>query len=245
MKFTKKTFFSTLMLALTVATVPALAQTEEDTTKPRAVLFKIHDIKPVSNADGMVTHCDFMTTFYNRSTDSLRYAKLELGWTDKVSDKYFNNEENLEEEQPKAESRNNKKDNEVLGNVTTVVDMPALGSYKQMSVKSTLKSDKCFLLLDNLNFKVKSCSLVSSDSAKTNARARANADAAPAECAQLFEYVNFNNPEYYAEFKNVSYSEQERMIAEDQKQDISDLETSYQGVVRNFQKAQSVLDDIQ
>ena len=150
-----------LMLACASIITTAQAQTPESTSKPRAVLFKLHDIKPVMNTEGMVTHCDFMATFYNRTEDGLRPAKLELGWTDSVTEKYQIGEEVTEEPQNKKINNYRNTAKQVkLGDVTTVVDMPALGSYKQVSVKATVETEKCFLLLDNLNFRVESCDLV-------------------------------------------------------------------------------------
>ena len=246
MKVAKKVLCSTLMLACAALVAPANAQTQEDTTKARAVLFKIHDIKPALNADGVVTHCDFMTTFYNRSSDSLRYAKLEMGWSDKVSEQYLIDEEKeADKNAPEQGRRNNNKKEEVkIGDVTTVVDMPALGSHKQVSVKSSVKTNKCFMLLDNLEFKVNSCALVGAAESLSNRR-RSDNTTAPAECAQLFEYVASDNPEYHDEFKDISYSEQERLVADEKKQDISDLEKIHEQVVSNLEKAQKVLKDIQ
>ena len=91
MKIVKKALYSTLMLACATMITSAQAQTTTEattTTKPSAVLFKIHEIKPVVNTEGVVTNCDFMVTFYNRTTKGLRPAKIEMGWTDNVSNRY-------------------------------------------------------------------------------------------------------------------------------------------------------------
>ena len=245
MKVVKKALCSTLMLACAAMITSANAQTQEDTTKPRAVLFKLHDIKPVLNADGIITHCDFVTTFYNRSTSSLKQAQVEFGWTDEVSAQYFNDDIKIENQaQPSANSRN-KKEVEKLGDITTVVDMPSLGSYKQVSVKSSVKSEKCFLLLGNMKYRVNSCALISSETSDSASRRRANTTAAPSECAQLFEYVDLNNPEYHDEFKEISYSEQERITDDNKKQDVKELDTSYDVILKNFGKAQNIIDGIQ
>ena len=236
------------MLACAAMITPAQAQTADSTSKPRAVLFKLHEIKPVMNAEGEVTHCDFMATFYNRTEESLRQAKLELGWNDTVSDKYMAKEKKKES---KAENKNSrasaKVEKDKLAEIVTSVDMPALGSYKQVSVKASVKTEKCFLLLDNLEFRVNYCSVVSkdADNSYTSRRRMVANREAPSECANLFEYIDSQNPEYYDEFKNISFSEQERLIIEDRKTDISDLEKSYDSIVQNFEKAEKIIKNIQ
>ena len=68
MKIVKKALYSTLMLAcfsfVTSVSAQEKTATKVDSTKPRAVLFKVHEIKPVENEDGAITHCDFLVTFY-------------------------------------------------------------------------------------------------------------------------------------------------------------------------------------
>ena len=247
MKIVKKALYSTLMLACATMITSVQAQTTETTSKPRAVLFKLHDIKPVMNEEGLVTHCDFMATFYNRTEDGLRPAKLELGWNDNVTSQY-NLSENKEVEPVNNNVRNTRYPmQEKIGEVSTMIDIPALGSYKQVAVKASVKTEKCFLLLDNLNFRVSDCGLVGkqvntqvSNGGKSGAKS-----VAPTECANLFEYINSTNPEYYDEFKNISYSEQERLILDDRKKDVSDLEKAYNTVIENFGKAEETIKKIQ
>ena len=242
MKIVKKALYSTLLLACAAMISPVNAEEAktDDTTKPRAVLFKLHDIKPALNADGAVTHCDFLVTFFNRTDESFRSAQVAMGWTDEVSERYFSEEGS--EEAPAPVRNMNKGDK--LGSITTKVDMPSLGSYKQASVKASVKTDKCFLLLDELEYKVESCTMIGKEEKASGSRRRAKSSAT-SECANLFEYVDSKNPEYYDEFKNVSFSEQERMIAEGIKHDTGDLEETYKAAIKNFEKVQDTLGHIQ
>lgn len=225
-------------------------EAEEPTTKPRAVLFKVHDIKPVENTEGVVTHCDFLVTFYNRSTESLRQAKIDMNWHDEVSDRYVIDGNDVKiESSAQVNQRNARGTQQVAGGITTSVDMPALGSYKQATVKGTVKTEKCFLLLDNLDFNVAACSIIGKDgkepaAAPANRRSRVAATRNTSECANLFQYVDSKNPEYYDEFKNISYSEQERLLNDEKTQDTSDIETTYENVVKNFDKANGILGNI-
>ena len=257
MSILRKAWCSTLALAFTAGAFAVQAQeaapAEEQTTKPRAVLFKVHDIKPVENTEGVITHCDFLVTFYNRTTDSLRQAKIDMGWTDEITERYMiegtgEEEKTASTARPRA-SRNSRNAEPVLGEITTSVDMPALGAYKQATVKGSVKTEKCFLLLDNLEFNVASCSIIgqtndSGSSARSSRRSRVTASRNTSECANLFEYVNSQNPEYYDEFKNISYSEQERLLSDEKKQDISDIESTYETIVGNFEKADSIVNNI-
>lgn len=249
MKIVKKALYSTLMLACATIITSAHAQTTEpatESTKPNAVLFKIHEIKPVTNPEGVVTDCDFLVTFYNRTNKGLRPAKIDMGWTDNVSNRYMIETE-YKEEAPtiKVERYSNRQENEKLGDILTSVDMPSLGSYKQATVKASVKTEKCFLLLDNVSYRVASCSIVENEEENNTARRRSARSGASAECANLFEYVDSSNPEYHDEFKNISFSEQERLMLEDRKQDVSTLESSYEGIVKNFEKVEQIISNIQ
>ncbi len=256
MSIFQKAWCSTLALFFTAGAFTVQAQeavpVEAQTTKPRAVLFKVHDIKPVENTEGIITHCDFLVTFYNRTTDSLRQAQIDMGWTDKVSERYMIDAEDSEEDSTSnrtRSSRSSRNSEPVLGEITTSVDMPALGAYKQATVKGSVKTEKCFLLLDNLEFKVASCSIIgqndnNSSSSRSSRRSRVTSNRNTSECANLFEYVDSKNPEYYDEFKNISYSEQERLTSNEKKQDISDIEASYNTIIKNFERADNIINNI-
>ncbi len=252
MNIAKKFLYSTLLLACVSFVPNAQAQTEEMSSKPRSVLFKIHEITPVLNAEGLVTNCDFMVTVYNRTNDSLRPSKIDMGWSDEVSNIYLaDNEEKAEKKavnvntRRSAYNRTPQQEEKKLGDVVTTVDVPALGSYKQVSVKASVKTEKCFMLLDNLEFKISACGIVGKDEETTSRRRNNDISAVSTECANLFEYIDSQNPEYHGEFKNISFSEQEKQIAEDKKHDISDLEDKYNKVVKNFEKAEKIISNIQ
>jgi hypothetical protein len=260
MKFVLKTFCSTLALAC-ILTAPLAhaedseteATVSEQTTKPRAVLFKIHDIEPVTDAEGVVTNCDFMVTFYNRTDESFRQAKLNLGWEDNVSSRFEVDQDSAKEEKVVKEQPRNaryrsvdqKESKASSMEVTTSVTMPSLSAYKQASVKATVKTAKCFLLLDNVEFDVASCNMISKNTTETTSRrSRMVADRSDSECAGLFEYVDSKNPEYYDEFKKISYSDQAKLLGDEKVQDTSDIKKAYDQVVTNINHASATLDGI-
>ena len=253
MNMFKNLFYATLSMGVCASALPAATAdkndaVEEETTKPRAVLFKIHEIKPLENTEGQITNCDFLVTFYNRTTDSMRQAKIEMGWTDKISERYAIGEDDkpAAEKTPARSVRDSRNSQQSLGAVTTTVEMPALGSHKQATVRGSVKTEKCFMLLDSLNYNVASCSIIGKgDNNSADARRnRVASSRSTGECANLFQYVDSKNPEYYNEFKNISYSEQERLLANEKAQDITEMEESYDKIVKNFEKVNSLIAEI-
>ena len=112
--------------------------------KPQVILFKIHNIKPVIDSEGVTTACEYTATFFNRTPLSLRQAKINFGWTDTVSDLFP-----LDEPAPTDESENKpapilkeKPKQEALGTILSSVDLPALGSLRQVSVQGRAETDK-------------------------------------------------------------------------------------------------------
>ena len=217
-------------------------------SKSRAVLFKIHDVTPVKNADGLITNCDFLVTFYNRTPTAFQSAKLEFGWTDEVTDLYLTDIEETEkasQNQPKtAPARNGVK---TLGNVTTTVDMPAVGAYSQISVKGSLKTEKCFLLLTPVNFNVETCNMADGNDNRSSSRSatRTLPSRANAECSGLFQFIDYTNPEYYDEFKEISYAEQEALLGKEKETNLDDINTKYNAIVTSLEKAGNILSNIQ
>ena len=70
------------------------------------VLFKIHDIVPVKNADGVVSSCELGATFYNRTDKEISNAALNLIWTDEVIVDAINQEDRNMREAKKQNRQN-------------------------------------------------------------------------------------------------------------------------------------------
>ncbi|MBR2299500.1 MAG: hypothetical protein IJ870_02875 [Alphaproteobacteria bacterium] len=219
--------------------------------KPQVILFKIHDIKPVLNSDGATTGCEYTATFYNRTPVSLRQAKIEFGWTDHVSELFPidgtpNVEENAKENakettenQPKAVKKE-----AGLGEIRSTIDIPALGSLKQVSVHGVAETDKCFALFDNLKFNVSVCNILGQETNTDSRRAKADANKGQANCAGMFAYVNSKHPEYYGEFKEISYEEQvEREKTQEEKE--KEMIQAINGkITENLEKTNTIISNI-
>jgi hypothetical protein len=135
----------------------------EPTTRDNAVIFKIHDIKPVNN-EGVVTGCDFFVTLYNRTAINFRSFTINLDWLDEVEsefkfERYVESVIGTEETIKQKEFLGDKFDTEPL---KTSITVNAFGTDTQISVKSHIDSEKCYLLLKDANFTVTPCDIVRS-----------------------------------------------------------------------------------
>lgn len=185
-----------------------------------AILFKIHDVVPVKNADGNVVSCDVGATFYNRTEKEINNASLNLIWADEVVADAINQEERNAREAKKfrrnvprynTASYNNR-------NITLSLRLPAMKPHQQVTLKSKVTTDRCFLLLKDMEIEVTNCG-TAAESKTVSGRANTN-------CDNLFQFVSPKSAEYYSEFKPISLEEQgseEEKQSNKQKQDVNTL----------------------
>ncbi len=208
-----------------------------------AVLFKIHDIVPVKNADGNVTLCEVGATFYNRTATEISNAALNLVWADEVVADAINQEERNAKEAQRTGRRNLPRYNTATYNSRNVnmdLRLPPLKPHQQVTLKSKVVTDRCFLLLNDMEVNVTKCG-----TASTGAKSSSKAN-----CDNLFRFVGPKSPEYYSEFKEVSADEQavrEQGASDKQKQEINNLyrdTVAYaNNIVDNMKKARQEISD--
>ncbi len=201
-----------------------------------AVLFKIHDIVPVKNADGNVTSCEVGATFYNRTASEISNAALNLVWADEVVADAINQEERNAKEAQRTGRRNLPRYNTATynsRNINMSLRLPPLKPYQQVTLKSKVATDRCFLLLNDMEVNVTKCGTAASDSKGSSKN----------NCDNLFRFIGPKSPEYYSEFKAVSADEQavqDQGIADKQKQEINNLYrdtiTTANGIVDKMKK---------
>lgn len=201
-----------------------------------AVLFKIHDIVPVKNADGNVTSCEVGATFYNRTASEISNAALNLVWADEVVADAINQEERNAKEAQRTGRRNLPRYNTATynsRNINMSLRLPPLKPYQQVTLKSKVATDRCFLLLNDMEVNVTKCGTAASDSKSSSKN----------NCDNLFRFIGPKSPEYYSEFKAVSADEQavqDQGIADKQKQEINNLYrdtiTAANGIVDKMKK---------
>ncbi len=182
------------------------------------VLFKIHDIVPVKNADGIVVSCELGATFYNRTESELTNAALTLSWADEVVAEAINQEERNAREARRTSRRNTPRYNTASYNtkdITLNLRLPPIKAHQQVSLKAKVVTDRCFLLLNDVNVNVTKCGNIASDENLNKIG-----------CDNVFIFVSPKSEEYYSEFKEISPDQmlaQEEGINNTKKKEVLDL----------------------
>lgn len=204
------------------------------------VLFKIHDIVPVKNADGNVIACDIGATFYNRTANEIKNASLNLIWTDEVIGETINQEEREAKEAQRANRRRVSRYNTssyTSRDILLKLRLPPLKSYQQITLKSKVNTDRCFLLLNDMEVDVINCG----SSSDNNKRSR-NSVMQQANCDGLFTYISPASPEYYNDFQAISVAEQtaqENSLLQEKKEALNAV---YQDALKQIDTLNKTLD---
>lgn len=192
------------------------------------VLFKIHDIVPVKNPDGKVTSCEVGATFYNRTDKEISNAQLKLIWADEVVADAINQEERNVREAKKQNLRNLPRYNTATYNsrdVTLDLRLPTMKPYQQVTLKSKIATDRCFLLLNDMDIDVTNCG-TAAEGDKSGRMSSA--------CDNLFRYIGPRNEEYYSEFKPISLDQQNAQEQSESDKKKQEINTLYKETVANI-----------
>ena len=234
----KKLFLPVFAVAMAGCASAALA---EGSNAPENVLFKVHDVQSVKNADGVIDACDYNVTFYNRSPNTVKAASLSLSWYDDTINSVISDEKTVER---KKSGRNSSKTEEVdSAGLTAVVDVPSLEPYKQTTIRSRVRTDKCFIMLDDLKFAVRSCNIVDKNDVAVSTRARSSKDGG--SCDGVFKFISSTNPEYYQEFKPVSYEEDMRNAEDQRMAGRRKIDNLYNEAVAEMNNVSAIVNEIQ
>lgn len=219
------------------------------------VLFKVHDVKPLKNEDGIVTDCEFGLTLYNRSPKSIDNATMQLSWLDDSVSMVIDEEDKQDIEEITADTKkknfvNNpqlnpsrpKTENFVSKDLTTSVTLPQIKPFRQVSLKSKIKSDRCFLMIGDARFSFSSCTVSESGS---ESRRSSGLRQEGGSCQSLFRFVSPRDPEYYREFQKVSFNEEAEKRAEQRKKEINELDENYNRMMDSLSNTLDVLVSIQ
>ena len=202
----------------------------KETSDNNAILFRIENIEPIRNKDGIIDKCSFIITAYNRTDEDLKEAELELSWTDTISKRY-----NIQNDQVVAVED----DEEAESVATQTVVLDTIPAHTQKSFKSEVETDKCFSLFDSLNYVVKTCITEGEKLEMKNSKLLNKGS-----CVGIFNYINSKNPEYYSEFKDVPESVLEKQIEEEKKQEIAKITGKIDATVEELKKVDETLDQI-
>ena len=193
--------------------------TAEETSKPEAILFRVENITPITNKEGVTDECGYILTVYNRSDRPLKEAKLVLTWVDNLSGKY-----RLKENQLKVISGE-----KAVSYINSEITLDGVAPHKQKSFEQKVKTDKCYLLLDNTKFNVTSCNVEGLSKVEGET------------CQSLFNYIDSKNPEYYSEFKDVPASVLEKQAEDEKKQELSKIDETIGKITQNMDETTELL----
>lgn len=245
-----------LLLGATVARADDEVQGNEFASRiasgENVVLFKIHDIKPLKDENGIITDCEFGVTLYNRSPKSVDAATINLSWLDEGVSNVIEIEEELAVEEalkPKSKEVASlkqtvpmaKTEDFVETNLTTSLVLPQIKPFRQVSLKSKIKSDRCFLMIGDADFSFSTCNITEPTSASIK-RLSAAKSSADTGCKALFRFVSPRDPEYYREFQKVSFNEDQQRKEEQRAKEISEMETTYKKMIKDLDHISEVLD---
>lgn len=222
-------------------TAKAAAKSGEPSTRPGAVIFKIHDIDPVLE-DGVVKGCNYMITLYNRTSINFRTFTVNLDWPD-VVDERFKFDRYVEsllgvEEAEKQKSLFSKED--ASKPVQTSVTVNAFGADKQISLRSYMDNEKCYLMLSDAHYTVTPCDIARN----TETIGSFGMSADKSDCTDLFQFVSTKNPEYFGEFKRISATEEAAMSESAESRELSDIDMIIGKIVENMGTSDKTLTNI-
>lgn len=211
----------------------------EASTRNDAVIFKIHDINPISE-DGIVTGCDFTVTLYNRTAINFRSFTVNMQWKDIVDErfKFDRYVESILSPEELAKEKQIISDDETSKPLQTAVTVNAFGADKQISIRSHVNNEKCYLMLSEASYTVSPCDIARS------INSTANRDLDNKDCTQLFQMVNTSNPEYFGQFKKLSATEIAAQNTSFENDQLSDIDTVIDKIVENLGTSDKTLTNI-
>ena len=202
------------------------------------VIYKIHDIHPLKD-DTEITACEFSLTLFNRSDLTVNNLSLDIGWKDDVIENKIK-----EEKAEKVVDRNSgvrgytgqsQTEKFTSKMVSTNVSVPPLQPGKQISVRSKINTDRCFLMMQTPELIVRKCSMGGSG----------DGDKTAGVCNDLFKYVSPVDGEYYTEFKEISYEEEKAQEIQQNIEEKKELDQLYGNAVSSVRRISETLNSMQ
>jgi len=164
------------------------------------VLFKIHDVVPEKDAEGNVQFCNMGATFFNRTNVNISNSVVKLVWHDDVIGEIIDLEERAEKEakrvNPKAVRSRYPTADLTSDNINVTIKLPQMRSNQQVSLTTKVDTDRCFLLLNEMDVEILNCGTAAVGSGSRG------------KCDNLYRYIGSKMPEYYTEFKEISWEQQ-------------------------------------
>ena len=215
-----KTFFLSLATAAYtfLNTFPAVALDEND-----AILVKIQDIKPIKDKNGITTSCEFLSTIYNRTNMDLSEISFDLAWVDTAVKNTIAIEQNIN---PNGRNNLSGTADYISPDVISQISIPVLKRNSQKSMRGTINTDRCFILLEDAKIMVSYC--------KQNTKGKADKMQDIQSCQSLFKYISSKSPEYYTDFLAVSMETQKEMDIKEKQRQSEELDTLFKNAEANM-----------
>lgn len=203
MKVNVKYVMPILALGLTFGAMEVNAAPVKETASLGEIIFKIHDVVPEKDAEGNVIYCNVGATFFNRTKNDVANLAISLNWNDDVIGEIIDIEDREEKEKRRSKSKEPKSRYSTSSftskTVSTDLKLPPIKVNQQITLKTKVDTDRCFILLNDMDVGVINCGTLSVSSSKES-------------CANFFQYISPKMGEYYTDFKEISW---ENQIAEE------------------------------
>ena len=169
------------------------------------IIFKIHDVVPEKNADGTVLYCNLGATFFNRTKSDVSNLAVSLVWNDDVIGEIIDVEDREEREIKKSNPKEPRSRYSTANFTSKVVSadlkLPPIKVNQQITLKTKVDTDRCFILLNEMDIVPLNCGSLVVSSSKD-------------KCSNYFQYVSPKQGEYFTDFKEISW--ENRMLEEDE-----------------------------
>ena len=220
----------------------------EITSDAGKVIFRIENINPIKDKNGDVKQCSYIVTAYNRLDAMVKEANLDFSWQDNITGQYIKRiddssklsaneiaeqlgEDVLEDkkETSKVSAKEETKSAPQFQPIVSPVKLFNIAPHSQKSFSYTVDTDKCFLLFNNLDFKVKNCIM--------EGKTVDDKDG----CADKFNYISSKNPEYYVEFGDVPENVVQNQIEDEKNVEMEKVDNTYKEIVSTLEKVDTTL----
>ena len=231
MSLANKLMMASMALGMMTFTSSAvLAADDVETSKEDAILFRIENIRPVANEEGITEKCAFTMTVYNRMPEEITEASLTLKWQDNIESKYKVTKDSVEVNDAKA----------AVQTIEKAIVLDTIPSHIQRSLEYEGETNKCFLLLDSIDYTVDNCIVAGEKVIGKDSKVSTEGGS----CVNKFDYISSQNPEYYSEFKEKPDSVMERQAATAEGKEQEAIDVMYEETVQQLQKIENALNKI-
>ena len=166
---------------------------------------------------------------------------LDFTWKDTSLEDVIKQEkeEDAEKQNRNANRAYSETERRTSKDVNIMIEVPAIKPYKQVTVNNRINTDRCFLLIEKVDFSVKSCSaegLAGGRSARSASRR--------SSCSRLFKYVSPEDAQYYLDFKEITPDEENSREEAEKQESKDEVAGTYAKTIDPLNSAGSIIGGI-